>query len=276
MFKFLKTMFAEPAAHRGKAGARAYAIGDIHGRLDLLDALLCKIEAEIAERPADRIFLIFLGDLIDRGPDSAEVVERLRTYLAPAGVKLVFLMGNHEEVMLKVLAGEKDVLDAWLTFGGAECLESYGISRRELEGLSEEAALALIAQRVPAAHRTFLESFADTFRFGDYLFVHAGIRPGLGIEEQAGKDLRWIREPFLSDSKEHGCMVVHGHTIVEKVDERRNRIGIDTGAYRTGILTALAVEEAQRWYVTADAADLSGAAARAGQPERIHALASGR
>jgi serine/threonine protein phosphatase 1 len=114
---------------------------------------------------------------------------------------------------------------------------------------------------VPRAHREFLESFADTFRFGDYLFVHAGIRPGITVEEQDRHDLRWIREPFLSDAKEHGFIVVHGHTIVGRVEERPNRIAIDTGAYHSGVLTALAVEGSRRWYLTTDrrgAAEIAG------------------
>jgi serine/threonine protein phosphatase 1 len=108
-------------------------------------------------------------------------------------------------------------------------------------------AIFEVQRHVPPEHRAFLDSFADTFRFGDYLFVHAGIRPGVGIDEQSRTDLRWIREPFLSDGKEHGCVVVHGHTIVSEVEERRNRIAIDTGAYQSGVLTAIGIEDRQRW-----------------------------
>lgn len=234
---------------RGKAGARAYAVGDIHGRLDLLNALLARIEADIAERPKVNSFIVFLGDLVDRGPDSAGVVERLRTYRAD-GARAVFLAGNHEEILLRLLAGEAGILKSWLKFGGAECAQSYGIDVEELKRLDERSALDMIARNVPKAHREFLNSFGDTFRFGDYLFVHAGIRPGLPLDEQERGDLRWIRDPFLSDEKEHGFVVVHGHTIVPEVEERRNRIGIDTGAYRSGILTALAIEDDQRWYLT--------------------------
>jgi serine/threonine protein phosphatase 1 len=118
--------------------------------------------------------------------------------------------------------------------------------------MDEGAALQLLAAKVPRAHRDFIDSFADTFRFGDYLFVHAGIRPGIAVDEQDRHDLRWIRDPFLSDAKDHGFIVVHGHTIVEKVEERPNRIAIDTGAYHSGVLTALAVEDDRRWYLTSD------------------------
>ena len=237
---------AEPA---GPDGYRAYGVGDIHGRVDLLDELLAKIEADIGSRPPTENFIVFLGDLIDRGPDSAAVVERLRTY-SVRDTTTVFLSGNHEEVMLRVLAGEKGGLLAdWLQFGGAECVASYGLDPAALAAMGEAAAIKAIRAKVPKAHEEFLSSFADTFRFGDYLFVHAGIRPGLGIAEQTQSDLRWIREPFLGDTKDHGFVVVHGHTISNKVEEKPNRIGLDTGAYRTGILTALAVEGADRWFL---------------------------
>lgn len=248
---------ADARAPQGKAGARAYAIGDIHGRLDLLDLLLRKIEEDIAERPPARNFIVFLGDLVDRGPDSAGVVERLRTY-RPDRAQTIFLAGNHEEVLLRMLAGETKILPSWLKFGGAECAQSYGLEADSLRLLDEEAALQLLRARIPPEHAAFLESFADTFRFGDYLFVHAGIRPGVGIEAQDRHDLRWIREPFLSDAKEHGVMVVHGHTIVGRVEERPNRIAIDTGAYHSGVLTALAVEDDRRWYLATSRDEVEG------------------
>jgi serine/threonine protein phosphatase 1 len=241
-----------PAA-RGKAGARAYAVGDIHGRLDLLNSLLKLIEADARTRAPKSTFVVFLGDLIDRGPSSAGVIERLRTWGAD-GIRPVFLAGNHEEVMLRVLAGEEGVLPGWLKFGGAECLESYGLDVEELKRLDERDAIALIQAAVPRDHRDFLGRFGDTFRFGDYLFVHAGIRPGVAIEEQHVKDLRWIREPFLGDGNEHGFVVVHGHTITDGVEERPNRIGIDTGAYMSGKLTAIGVEDQEKWYLFTPAA----------------------
>ena len=244
---------------RGKAGARAYAIGDIHGRLDLLDPLLAKIAEDVRARANKRTYIVFLGDLIDRGPDSAGVVERLRSY-RPDFATPIFLAGNHEEVMLRVLQGEPDVLSDWLKFGGAECLASYGVDAGALTRMEPDKAVELLRSKVPSAHVEFLETFADTFRFGDYLFVHAGIRPGIPLEEQDQFDLRWIREPFLSGADEHGPIVVHGHTIVNEVDERANRICIDTGAYHSGILTAVGIEDDQRWYLSATA-DLGGAVA---------------
>jgi serine/threonine protein phosphatase 1 len=233
---------------RGTPGARAYAVGDIHGRLDLLDEMLGRIEADAAARPARKTWAIFLGDLIDRGPDSAGVIERLRTW-RPEHIRPVFLAGNHEEVFLTILGGDPRFLANWLKFGGAECAASYGVDPDLLRRVDEEEAVAMLRAKVPRKHRDFLESFADTFAFGDYLFVHAGIRPGVAVEDQDRTDLRWIRDPFLRDSHDHGCVVVHGHTIFREVDERPNRIGIDTGAYKTGVLTALGVEGERRWYI---------------------------
>ena len=237
-----------PSRAQGAPGYRAYVVGDVHGRLDLLEQLLGLIERDWTERPAKKGLLVFLGDLIDRGPNSAQVVELLRTYSAH-GLRTVFLLGNHEEVFLRILGGDAAPVASWLRFGGAECLESYGADARTIARSTDVEAMHLIRAAIPAEQVEFLQGFGDTCRFGDYLFVHAGIRPGVPIEEQLQSDLRWIREPFLEDETDHGCVVVHGHTISEKVEERANRIGIDTGAYRTGVLTALAIEGGERWYL---------------------------
>lgn len=239
---------SEPPAVRGKLDARAYAIGDIHGRLDLLDNILTQIVEDLAARPIAAAYIVLLGDLIDRGPASAGVVERLRT-LAHPGATLVFLMGNHEEFLLNVLAGDAGSLDDWLRFGGRECVESYGLDPRRLIAAEEPVAIGLVREAIPQSHRSFISSFVDSFSFGDYLFVHAGIRPGVALDKQAPHDLRWIREPFLSDRSFHGAMVVHGHSISDGIDERPNRIGIDTGAYSTGVLTALVVDGDDRRFL---------------------------
>ena len=140
-----------------------------------------------------------------------------------------------------------------LRFGGAECLRSYGVDPVQLRSMAPEGALETVASAIPAAHVDFLRQFDDTFSAGGYLFVHAGIRPGLPLAEQVPADLRWIREPFLADGADHGFVVVHGHTIREAVEERINRIGIDTGAYRHGVLTAIGLEGADRWFLQASA-----------------------
>jgi serine/threonine protein phosphatase 1 len=244
-----------PSSPRGAKAHRAYVVGDIHGRLDLLEALLDTIHSDLAERPPQKALLVFVGDLIDRGPSSAQVVERLRTY-SHDGVRPVFLLGNHEEVLLRILDGEASLIESWLRFGGAQCLKSYGCDAGALTAMTDVQKLEAVREAIPPEHVDFLKGFADTFRFGDYLFVHAGIRPGVDLEEQRQSDLRWIREPFLRDETDHGFVVVHGHTISQEVEERPNRIGIDTGAYATGILTALAIEGEERWLLDTREADV--------------------
>lgn len=231
---------------RAPKGYRAYAVGDVHGRLDLLDQLLGQIEQDVERRPARRNLLVMLGDLIDRGPDSNGVVERMRTYRHDS-IKPYFLAGNHEEVLLRLLKGERGILASWLKYGGGECLESYGCDPSQLDGRSERSALSKVRRAIPEEHARFIAGFADTLSFGDYLFVHAGIRPGVELSLQSQTDLRWIRSPFLEHAGDHGVVVVHGHSISPTVEQRPNRIGIDTGAYRSGVLTALALEGESRW-----------------------------
>ncbi|HJS41464.1 MAG TPA: metallophosphoesterase [Sphingomicrobium sp.] len=251
--KALRRFLAGPATSgepRLPDGYRLYAVGDVHGRDDLLVDLLAMIEADSSERrPAKRI-IVFLGDLIDRGPASSAVVERLRTY-RPADTHVIFLAGNHEEVLLRILDGDEELVADWLRFGGAECIRSYGVDPGDLRRMSPERAIEIIRSAIPAAHAEFLRGFDDTFRAGDYLFVHAGIRPGVPLAAQARSDLRWIREPFLTDRAEHGFIVVHGHTIRKQIEDCGNRIGIDTGAYRFGVLSALGLESTDRWYLQA-------------------------
>lgn len=233
---------------KGAENWRAYVIGDVHGRLDLLDQLLAQIHEEIDRRPTRKTVIALVGDLIDRGPQSAEVIERLRTYRRDK-VRLVVLLGNHEEVLLRILDGESDLIQKWLSYGGSQCLASYGVDPSSVLEMESEEALAIIRSAIPRAHVRFLNECADTFRFGDYLVVHAGIRPGVEIAQQRQVDLRWIRSPFLEHPGDHGAVIVHGHTITEAAEERANRIAIDTGAYATGRLTALAIEGAERWYL---------------------------
>ncbi len=239
----------EPAAAPcGPPGHRAYVVGDVHGRLDLLEKLLGRIHSELQRHPAAKTTLIFVGDLIDRGPSSAQVLERLRTYKRSA-VETVFLLGNHEEVLLRILGGDAALIGKWRWFGGAECLESYGVDPEVLQNASHNEALARVRRAIPKEHVRFIESFSDSCQFGDYLCVHAGIRPGIAIDEQTQADMRWIREPFLLDERDHGFVIVHGHTITSEVEQLPNRVGIDTGAYRTGVLTALAIEGTKRWLI---------------------------
>ncbi len=241
-----RSFVARRSGSAAPRGHRAYAVGDIHGRLDLLEDLLGRIEADNRARRRARTSIIFLGDLIDRGPESAQVVERLRLY-RPDFAKTIFIMGNHEEVLLRILAGESELIRDWLQFGGAECARSYGIDPAKLRGMRGPEAIQLLKRSIPREQVQFLSSFVDTASFGNYLFVHAGIRPGVPLANQVPHDLRWIRMPFLSDESDHGRIVVHGHTISEEVEVRANRIGVDTGAYHTGMLSAVGLQGDERW-----------------------------
>ncbi|MFN3943487.1 MAG: metallophosphoesterase family protein [Allosphingosinicella sp.] len=243
---------SQRAAPRAPEGCRAYAIGDIHGRLDLLQELVAKIERDNASRPPVKTYLVTLGDLVDRGPDSRGVIEYL-IGLQSDFTRVVHLKGNHEEFFLNVLARQDGMVADWLTYGGYECCESYGISKGWTLNVTPEAVAERLASEVPQRHKDFLEDLADSFRFGDYLFVHAGIRPGLDLSEQTSRDLRWIRDGFLDDRTDHGFVVVHGHTIVADPEQHPNRIAIDTGAYRSGVLTAIGLEGAERWFIDARA-----------------------
>ena len=230
-------------------GRRVYAVGDIHGRLDLLDELLGRIEADDASREATHTLIIFLGDLVDRGPNSREVVDRLISY-SQGRMPTRFLMGNHEEVFLKALQGEKGAMRFFVRIGGRETILSYGISEEQYRGVDFEELTELLRARVPAEHVAFLRSFEEWIEVGDYLFVHAGIRPGIDLDRQVPSDLRWIRNEFLDHRDSFGKLVVHGHTITDDIDQRSNRIGIDTGAYASGRLTAIGLEGTERWFLS--------------------------
>ena len=228
---------------------RIYAVGDVHGRLDLLQQLYATIALDDAKRDPANTEIILLGDLIDRGPDSAGVVHfAMRT--RPAFANLVTLKGNHESVFLKALAGDDDMMVSWLGFGGRETLESWNVAQDLLDEADpatvRQAALAALSE----AERCWLASLPMSLKIGDYLFVHAGIRPGVPLAEQSESDLIWIREGFLDNHDDLGVTVVHGHTIVRRPGFARSRIAIDTGAFHTGRLTALGLEGTKRWLLS--------------------------
>lgn len=221
-------------------GRRLYAVGDIHGRADLLESLLALIEADIASRPAPDIALIFLGDYIDRGPDSCLVLERLMRGFPPDR-KAVFLRGNHEETLLAFLEDPAAGAD-WRRFGGLETLASYGIDITQARlGRGFAAARDALAERL-GPHLAFLKAMPVSAREGGYFFCHAGVRPGVPLAEQSARDLCWIRDEFLGSEADFGAIVVHGHTPCERVERRRNRINVDTGAYVSHRLSCVALE----------------------------------
>jgi hypothetical protein len=215
-------------------------VGDIHGCSDLLNAVLAGIDADCRRRPTDRPITVFVGDYIDRGPTSRQVLELLLQWRQDN--EAIFLRGNHETLLARFLADSR-ILDKWRQYGGLETLLSYGLKpsispdRREQIRLADELAHAL-----PRKHFDFIESLDLSFGCGDFLFVHAGIRPGIPIREQTEDDLLWIREEFLDHEQPFERFIVHGHTPVSVPDLRPNRINIDTGAFATGRLTCAVIE----------------------------------
>lgn len=230
-------------------GRRVYAVGDLHGRLDLLENLLEQIEQDDHRRDPAETTLIFLGDLVDRGPDSCGVVERLYR-LREERPNVRFLAGNHEQVFLRAVGGDVRATRFLVRIGGKPTILSYGVSEAEYSSMCFEALAERLAALVPQHHQAFLSSFEEWVEVGDYLFVHAGMRPGVPLEQQSAEDLRWIRGEFLDCTQDFGKVVVHGHTVTEQVEIRPNRIGIDTGAYQSGRLTALGLEGASRWFLS--------------------------
>ena len=229
-------------------GLLVYAVGDVHGCADLLDTLLTRILADAEARGAWDPTLLFTGDLIDRGPDSAAVVERLRR-LKHERPSTRFLMGNHEEIFLAALDGEDRSLRAFCRMGGRETAISYGLSAEAYERMDHAELREALLTIVPVEHRRFLAAFEDLIVLGDYAFVHAGVHPCRALAAQRAQDLRWIRSPFLEHRGSLEKIIVHGHTVTPEVEWRPHRIGIDTGAFQTGRLTALGLQDDQRWLI---------------------------
>lgn len=222
---------------------RIYAVGDIHGRLDLLDTLLAKIDADLADHPAEMSLQVFLGDYIDRGPASAQVVDRLirRGETFPT----VCLKGNHEAFLLEFLENS-EVLPAWGRNGGLTTLLSYGVEPvLNADADTRSSLSASLAEAMPSAHSVFYSNLPLTFACGDFLFVHAGVRPGIPLAHQREDDLLWIRDAFLCHEAPFEKVIVHGHTPVMEPQILHNRINLDTGAYATGRLTCLRLEGEQ-------------------------------
>jgi serine/threonine protein phosphatase 1 len=247
---------------RTPEGLRLYAIGDVHGRTDLLVGMHQRIASDLDRRPVDDWRVIHLGDYIDRGPDSAGVLALLLEYQDQHHAE--FLAGNHDLFLIDFLADPEGAdFDLWMDNGGAKTLDSFGIDGRAAAFTNNERSRRRICNQMTEAMPQGLTGFLDNLSllliYGDYAFVHAGISPGVPLEEQSTKDLTWIREPFLSSKIDHGAVVVHGHTPVEAVEVRPNRIGIDTGAVFTGNLTCLVLEGAERALLGADGPALLGA-----------------
>jgi serine/threonine protein phosphatase 1 len=219
---------------------RVYAIGDIHGRLDLLDPLLERIAADARSGAKLEISYVFLGDYVDRGPASRGVIERLVGFGADR--KTIYLKGNHEALLLDFLQSPGK-LQEWCRFGGLDTLASYGL-RPALRPTAAQCAeiAAELSRAIPESHRDFLQNLPLSLTLGDFFFVHAGVRPYVPLDRQAEKDLLWIRDEFLRHRQSFDKIVVHGHSPVQQPEVLDNRINIDTGAYATGQLTCLVLE----------------------------------
>jgi len=249
----LPPVFRRAAAARPRvpSGQRVYAVGDVHGRLDLLDRMLAMIAEDAATgRPGTASTVVMLGDYVDRGPDGAGVLDRLRAG-PPPGLGLVCLRGNHDDTLLRFL-DDATAGEAWLGFGGGATLASYGVRPPPSGEVGLDrlvAAQRALRSAMPPRHADFLSHLPYRLALGGYLFVHAGVRPGVPAERQTPADMMWIRDEFLRSGADHGRVVVHGHTVVRVPEVRRNRIGIDTGAYATGRLTALVLEGEDRRFL---------------------------
>ncbi len=222
-------------------GTRIYAIGDIHGRSDLLDALQRKMLDDAAVEAGKSVVQIFLGDYVDRGSDSKGVVDWLLRP-PPEGWERICLKGNHEATLLDFL-DEPGIFSQWRHYGGLETLHSYGVDLKSLRG--EDAPEVLqenFKGKLPDTHRAFFSALPLTVQFGDYFFAHAGIRPGRRLENQREEDLLWIRDEFLVSQMDFGKIVVHGHSAQEAPEILPNRINLDSGAYITGKLSCLVLD----------------------------------
>jgi serine/threonine protein phosphatase 1 len=223
------------------AGLRIYAIGDVHGRLDLLNDLLSRINADIALRPTGRPIYVFLGDYIDRGPSSRETIDRLIEHGKTH--ESVFLKGNHELIAIKCLS-DRGLFDQWLRLGGRETLISYGVRAETPANAKQIAELqSAFHNALPQAHFRFFRDLQKSFECGDFFFVHAGVKPNVELSRQKENDLLWIRGEFLSSKDDFGKIIVHGHTPTREIEVGPNRINIDTGAFATGCLSCLVLED---------------------------------
>lgn len=224
-----------------------WAVGDVHGRSDLLKPLLSLIKRDLKASQAQRKVLVMLGDYVDRGPDSRGVLDQLARLRGQDGLETRYLCGNHEDRMLAFL-GDPALGPGWCDFGGREALLSYGVRppvlRDDPAGWSE--ASEELGRAMPPAHRRLLETLELATTLGDYFFCHAGARPGVPLAQQSPDDLMWIRQPFLDDPAPFEQVVVHGHTPIDAVHADHRRIGLDTGAYATGVLSALRLEGEER------------------------------
>ena len=251
-----KSFNAEPQGERRlPEGQRIYAIGDIHGCDSHLVGLLDSIRLDVAAKPKAHVTLVYLGDYIDRGPHSAQVLS-LVARSNPWANTTVRLKGNHEEMLERFLV-EPAYGGAWRQFGGVPTLASYGVDVKAFQlGRDLDRAALELSRAIPEVHHNLIKSLPYSHIVGDYFFCHAGVRPGVALEQQQPSDLCWIRQEFLSSDADFGLIVVHGHTPVDAPDVWPNRVNVDTGAYATGILTCAVIEGAGMDFIAFETSDL--------------------
>lgn len=223
---------------------RVYAVGDIHGRVDLLRELLEMVKEDMATRPKLQNTIVFLGDYIDRGPDSAAVIDYLSEF-SVSDVECILLMGNHEKYMIDLVTGTVPI-DLWLRNGGIATLKSYGIELNTPENFNDIGVLqSEMKKKVPEHHWDFLNNLRTSWQLDGIFFAHAGINPTRPLRQQNDQDLIWIREKFLNSERDHGALIVHGHTPHQEPEFLRNRINVDTLAWQSNHLTTVALENGQ-------------------------------
>jgi len=245
----LPRIFSRRDATTGLSGAgRIYAIGDIHGRLDLLHDLIDMLHADARGRPPLRNRVVILGDFIDRGPDSRQLID---LFIRHQSADFIVLKGNHEAAMVDAIRGDIAALDLWMQYGGDATLRSFGVAESIITSDDPQILIRAARKAIPKRSIKWIDSLPLFHRAGPYFFVHAGILPGVPLARQAAKDMLWIRQDFTENEDIHDAMIVHGHTAYEEgVFFGSNRIGVDTGAYRTGRLSAVGIEVDARWAIS--------------------------
>lgn len=232
---------------------RIYAIGDVHGRMDLFAKLLGQIHKDGKRRESRPSTIVILGDMIDRGPCSREMLELVQRHQQLSGA-IVALRGNHEDMLLKSVEGNALMQRVWLANGGCATLRSYGVNVLQLANLSTAERANVMAEAIGEKTLAWLRQLPLTYRSGDYFFCHAGVRPGVALAKQRPQDLMWIRDEFLSSERDHGAVVVHGHSEATRAGDFGNRINVDTGAHTTGVLSAVGLEGKSRWFLATEEA----------------------
>ena len=222
---------------------RIYAIGDVHGYLNLLENIYSAINNDLLHKPVDTHKIVFLGDYIDRGPDSAGCVEYLINLIAE-NKNVICLKGNHEHKLENFLTDPIAIADSFFTYGGADCATSYGVDMAGYQGREDEtlSKCAELKANIPAHHKAFYADLEKTVSIGDYMFAHAGVRPGTALNQQTDLDLMCIRSEFIAHTRPYDKVIVHGHTPAYPMEILPNRINVDTHAYYTGVLSCLVLE----------------------------------